>query len=172
MTTTDNAGYKGPGSFWPYKLAGLLVHSELPGVKRLPGHVIVAPMPVLHKICPMSFARLKGHLLKAVDVGLLRAVTFHYSTAIIEIEPTPWEMGSLDVTGVELRGMGVTVPTHPPRVEERPYSEPHLRRIAEMLDTYGADGDEGLAPPVESEPLPLQILDPDYQARLLKGLRE
>jgi hypothetical protein len=83
--------------FWPYKLAGILVYGEVAGVRKLPGRLILAPLPVVYKICPTKQEKIREHLAAAVDLGLFEAIEFYSNHALITVAETPWETGQLDV---------------------------------------------------------------------------
>lgn len=98
--TRGNYGNGVMTKFWPYKLAGLLIFGETPGVRKLPGHLILAPMPVLAKICPApDMDRVRQHLASAVDAGLFDSVEFYSNHALIAVPYTAWELGVLDIDG-------------------------------------------------------------------------
>ncbi len=141
--------------FWPYKLAGILTYSETPGIKRLPGHLILCPMPVLTKICPAPPPQIRKHLRQAVAAGLFAHVEFYLHTALITVSPTPWECGALD--GVTWGLPAVT----PPVIAQPSPNEDEVDGLLLEIEELG--GDTTTAAPVQK---PLSVLDPSYLAYL------
>lgn len=82
--------------YWPYKLAGVIIYGELPGLKKLPGHVILAPLSVLAQVCPIKREIIKEYLQEAVEIGMFVAVEYYANAAIITVAKTPWELNLLD----------------------------------------------------------------------------
>lgn len=108
--------------FWPYKLAGLLIHGETAGIRKLPGHLILAPMPALSRLCPVKAERIREHLESAVSIGLLDAVEFYSNHALITVPATAWETGALDTDGkfASLEVDRVVKPAAPPTPPSAP----------------------------------------------------
>lgn len=86
-------------AFWPYKMAAILVFGEVPGIRKLPGHLILAPVPVLCRLCPDKIENVKKHIEAAVAIGLFDAVEYYSGHALITVPATAWELGVLDIDG-------------------------------------------------------------------------
>lgn len=105
--------------FWPYRLAGTLIYGETAGIKKLPGRVLLAPMPVLGKLCPVNRDLIRGYLETARDLGFFDHLEFYSNHALAVVAQSPWELGLLDFPpsdaggGLPDRRELIIPPTHP-----------------------------------------------------------